>query len=58
MIAKSDNDKCNVFIDYFTSVFTKENEFNENNIPFKPCNSIISDFIIERSDMYEKLINH
>ena len=46
MIADTDNDKCNAFIDYFTSVFTKEIEFNENNIPYKPCNSITSDFII------------
>ena len=27
------------------------------NIPFKPCNSIMSDFIIERNDVYEKLKN-
>ena len=33
------------------------NYFNENNIPFESCNSIISDFIIERSDVYEKLKN-
>ena len=29
MIADIDHNKCNVFIDYFTSVFTKENEFNK-----------------------------
>ena len=51
MIADTDYDKCNAVIDYFISVFTKENEFNENNIPFKPCNSIMSDFIIERNDV-------
>ena len=56
-IADTDHDKCNAFIDYFNSVFTKENEFNENNITFKPCNSIMSDFIIERNDLYKKLKN-
>ena len=54
-IANTDHDKRNAFIDYFTSVFTKENEFNENNIPFKPCNSIMSDFIIERNVVSKKL---
>ena len=57
MIADTDHDKCNAFIDYFTSVFTKENEFNENNIPFKPCNFIMSDFIIERKEVNKKLQN-
>ena len=57
MIVDTDHDKCNTFIDYFTSVFTKENEFNENNIPFKPCNSIMSDFLIERNDVYKNLKN-
>ena len=50
MIANTDNDKCKAFIDYFT----KKNEFHNNKIPFKPCNSVTLDFIIERSDVYKK----
>ena len=54
MITNTDNDICNAFIDYFTNVFTKNNEFNKNNIPFELCNSVMLNFIIKRNEEYEK----
>ena len=48
IITDKDEDTFNAFINYFTRVFTKFNDYSENNIPYNPCNSVVLNFNIKR----------
>ena len=45
-IAVTDEEKCNAFVNYFTSVFTNEPNFNEEAATFKTFTNTMEEFDI------------
>ena len=56
-IVVTDEEKCNTYVNYFTSVFTNESNFDEETTTFKLFNNKMVDFIISTYIMLNKLQN-
>ena len=51
--AAKDDDKCILFTEFFTSMFTKETEFNENDAIFNTSEARMDDFEINNEIVYK-----
>ena len=56
-IAVTDEEKCNAFVNYFTSVFTNEPNFNEEAATFKTFTNTMEEFDISKDTVLLKLNN-
>ena len=55
IIIDNDADKCSAFINFFSSVFTKETFFYKSNSVFEPCNTKMNSFLVDKETVEKKL---